>query len=191
MYKQCVTQPARQRQRELEAGLLQIMLHHDYESISVSDLCDSLQIPRKSFYRYFTNKDGALYALVDHALMDFAEGFFADGQELNMSAAEEFFRYWLSRKDLLHALERNGLGGVLIQRTIALTVLNDGFLPRILPEDIRSMHDYVLLFLVSGVMSLLIRWEKDHFKASPREMAVMAAHILNPAVFIKQKKENE
>ncbi|MBR4410014.1 MAG: TetR/AcrR family transcriptional regulator, partial [Firmicutes bacterium] len=57
MYKTCVTQPAKQRQRELENGLLQIMLHHDYEAISVSDLCDTLQIPRKSFYRYFTNKD--------------------------------------------------------------------------------------------------------------------------------------
>lgn len=185
MYKQCVTQSARQRQRQLEEGLLQIMLHHDYESISVSDLCDTLQIPRKSFYRYFTNKDGALYALVDHALMDFAEGFFGDGKEVNMKLGEDFFRYWLTRRDLLHALERNNLGGVLVQRTIELTISDEKYMPRILPEEIRNLEDYVLLFLVSGVMSLLIRWEKDNFKASPREMASMAAHILNPAVFMK------
>ncbi len=185
MYKQCVTQSARQRQRELEEGLLQVMLHHNYEDISVSEFCDTLGIPRKSFYRYFTNKDGALYALVDHTLLDFAGTFFKDGADMNMSTAESFFRYWLTRKDLLHALERNNLGGVLVQRIIALAVDENALLAKILPESIRGMQDYVLLFLVSGVMALLIQWEKDNFKATPREMAAMAAHILNPAVFIK------
>ena len=185
MYKHCVTQSARQRQRELEEGLLQIMLHHDYETISVSDFCDTLGIPRKSFYRYFTNKDGALYALVDHTLLDFAEEFFSSGSGMTMDVAENFFAYWLRNKKLLHALERNNLGGVLVQRTIELTVGDSSYLPRILPENIRSMQDYVLLFLVSGVMALLIQWKKDNFKATPREMAVMAAHILNPAIFTK------
>ena len=185
MYKNCITQPAQQRQRELENGLLQMMLHHDYESITVSSFCDSLGIPRKSFYRYFTNKDGALYAMVDHALLDFAREFFQPGTKMNLSLAEEFFRYWLSRRELLHALERNNLGGVLVQRTIELTVDDNDYLPRILPDDILYMQDYVLLFLVSGVMSLLIQWEKDHFKASPMEMAIMTAHILNRAIYTK------
>jgi len=52
-------------------GLLQLMLRKNYEDISVSDLCDHLQIPRKAFYRYFTSKDGALYALIDHTLASF------------------------------------------------------------------------------------------------------------------------
>ena len=58
MYKICTTQTARQRQRELENGLLRFMLHHQYENIIVSELCDSLQIPRKAFYRYFSSKEG-------------------------------------------------------------------------------------------------------------------------------------
>lgn len=188
MYKHCISQAARQRQRELEEGLLTYMLHHDYESINVSDLCDILAIPRKSFYRYFTNKDGALYALVDHTLMDFTEEFFSHESRMNMDVAESFFSYWLRKKDLLHALERNNLGGVLVQRTIELTVGEKNYLPEILPDAVKPMHDYVLLFLVSGVMSLLIQWEKDQFKASPREMAIMASHILNTSIFIKKTK---
>lgn len=185
MYKKCITQPAIQRQRELENGLLKIMLHHDYESISVSDLCDTLGIPRKSFYRYFSNKDGALYALVDHALLDFAQEFFHPGTELNMNLAEEFFRYWLEHRDILHALERNNLGGVLVQRTIELAVSDNNYIPQILPSDIQYMHNYVLLFLSSGIMSLLIQWEKDNFKASPREMAITTIHILNRSVYTR------
>ena len=72
---------------ELENGLLKYMLHHDYESINVSDFCDALAIPRKSFYRYFTNKDGALYALVDHTLMDFTKEFFTGEAKMDLNAA--------------------------------------------------------------------------------------------------------
>ena len=60
MYKICQTEQSTRRQRELEQGLLRLMLHKNYEDISVSDLCDHMQIPRKSFYRYFSSKDGAL-----------------------------------------------------------------------------------------------------------------------------------
>ena len=51
MYKLCKTEQSAQRQRELEYGLLDAMLVKNYEDISISDLCDHLQIPRKSFYR--------------------------------------------------------------------------------------------------------------------------------------------
>ena len=71
MYKLCKTEQSAQRQRELERGLLNAMSTHQYEEISVSDLCDQMEIPRKSFYRYFSSKDGALHALIDHTLLEF------------------------------------------------------------------------------------------------------------------------
>ena len=49
-----------------EQGLLAMMEHRSFEEISVSDLCERMGIPRKSFYRYFSSKDGALMALLDH-----------------------------------------------------------------------------------------------------------------------------
>lgn len=62
MYKLCRTEQSAARQRQLEQGLLQAMRTQQYEDISISDLCDQMGIPRKSFYRYFSNKDGALFA---------------------------------------------------------------------------------------------------------------------------------
>ena len=73
MYRFCKTEQSFQRQRELEQGLLSMMEHKRFEEISVSDLCDRMGIPRKSFYRYFSSKDGALYALIDHTLAYFFE----------------------------------------------------------------------------------------------------------------------
>ena len=71
MYKQCRTEQSSNRQRILEQGLLDAMIQQHYDSISVSDLCSRMGIPRKSFYRYFSGKEGALHALIDHALLDY------------------------------------------------------------------------------------------------------------------------
>ena len=77
MYKLCKTEQSAQRQRQLEEGLLAAMRTKRYEEITISDLCDQMGIPRKSFYRYFSGKDGALHALIDHALLDY-ESFTAE-----------------------------------------------------------------------------------------------------------------
>ena len=71
MYKMCKTEQSARRQRELELGLLEAMKTQRYEDISISELCGTLGIPRKTFYRYFDSKDGALYGMIDHTLLDY------------------------------------------------------------------------------------------------------------------------
>ena len=80
MYKQCRTEQSASRQRHLEQGLLQMMLKRQFEEISVSDLCEEIGVPRKAFYRYFSGKDGALHALIDHTLLEY-EGFTASAKD--------------------------------------------------------------------------------------------------------------
>ena len=70
MYKICHTEESSRRQRELEAGLLEAMKNLPYEKITLTDLCRQLDIPRKSFYRYFPAKEDCLLALIDHTLAD-------------------------------------------------------------------------------------------------------------------------
>lgn len=178
MYKICATQASKQRQRELEAGLMNIMLHHQYENISVSDLCENMGIPRKAFYRYFSSKEGALYALIDHSLLDFAEQFLTGGKTLKKNMAEEFFRYWLTKKDLLRALEYSNLSGLLVQRTLDMIKVHSEYLEIFFPFIKPNSRSYVLIFLVSGLMSLLVQWQRDGFRKSPAEMGEIAVHIL-------------
>ena len=71
MYKLCKSEQSATRQKQLEQGLLKVMLTQRYEDISVSDLCTAMDIPRKSFYRYFSGKDGALHALIDHTMISY------------------------------------------------------------------------------------------------------------------------
>lgn len=185
MYKQCQTEQSAQRQRQLEQGLLQCMLKRQYDEISVSDLCEELGIPRKSFYRYFSGKDGALHALIDHALMDYESYSVIDIRDSGMSAQhymEKMFTYWLRCKPLLDALAKNNLSGVLVQRAIAYTKNLDS-LPRFLVKEEKQLQDYGTMFAVCGLMSMLIQWHLDGFSQSVEQMAVLAIRLMSKPLF--------
>lgn len=181
MYKLCKTEQSAQRQRTLELGLQELMLHRRYEDISVSDLCDMLQVPRKSFYRYFTGKDGCLFALLDHTMLEFfktggaTEGLIPGTQ---MGDLDRYFAFWQKQGELLDALQRNGLAGILVERAMALALRE-----RLMPGDMKTwdpeLQRLALSFSVSGLLSMVLRWHETGFKTSPEEMTRIAVSILS------------
>ena len=181
MYKQCRSEQSMKRQRELELALLQEMRKRHYDEISVSDFCDLVGIPRKSFYRYFSSKDGALYALIDHALMDF--DFYTSEAELAAEMAplaymEQVFEYWLHCKPLLDALERSNLSGILIQRAMEYTKGME-VVPNFLRVSDKRMRDYGTAFVVCGLMTIIVQWHHDGFSSSVEEMATLAIQLFS------------
>lgn len=185
MYKQCRTEQSAQRQRQLEQGLLEVMLKKHYEEISVSDLCAEMGIPRKAFYRYFVSKDGALYALIDHALMDFDVVSVAeDVSEIREAQKymERVFTYWMQCKPLLDALERSGLSGVLIQRAISYSRELDS-LPRFLTTVDRQLRDYGTMYAVCGLMTMLVQWHHDGFDPGVEQMAGLVIRLMSEPLF--------
>ena len=186
MYKLCKTEQSATRQRQLEQGLLEIMMHTRYEDISVSDLCDQLQIPRKSFYRYFNSKDGALHALLDHTLMEFED--YALGHQAGHTRTvhldlESFFLFWYQHRDLLDALSRSGIVGMLIERAIAYSLTDDILPRRFLPDDSLEMQKQITMFGVCGMMSMVLTWHYSGFQKSAEEMARTAARMLSQPLF--------
>lgn len=185
MYKQCQTGPSAERQRELEQGLLQVMLRQAYEDISVSDLCWELNVPRKAFYRYFSGKDGALHALIDHALMDY-NIYAADDQPEEMQKPvqymERIFMYWFRQKLLLDALEKSGLSGILVQRAVDYTTAMDT-IPRFMEIPDRQLREYGTMFMVCGLMTMIVRWHHNGFSENAGEMARLAMDLFMQPLF--------
>jgi AcrR family transcriptional regulator len=186
MYKMCKTEQSARRQQELEEGLLQAMGNCHYEQISVSDLCDRCGIPRKAFYRYFSGKDGALYALIDHTLLQY-EGFQFDEPSVEMrsyqSDLEQFFRFWLRQKPLLDALKRSDISGVLVTRAIEHALSDVGMPIRFLPQQDRAARRHAIMFGVCGLMSMVLDWHDSGYDLSPREMSVIAAKLMTEPLF--------
>lgn len=186
MYKICKTAQSAQRQRELENGLLEAMKTERYEEISISELCSRLGIPRKTFYRYFDSKDGALYGLIDHTLLEyegFSVGYLASGRRTLQRELEQFFLFWLEKKSLLDVLHSSGLSGILIERAINFA-LTDTVMPRrFLPEDTEDMQKHITMFGVCGLLSMVLSWHVGGFAESTSEMARVAVRLLGTPLF--------
>ena len=181
MYKMCKTEQSAQRQRQLEQGLLKAMSVHHYEEISVSDLCEQIGIPRKSFYRYFSGKEGALHALIDHTLLEY-DGFVLNGQENNQTISKEelerFFLFWHNQKTLLDALARSGLYSVLFERMVDQAI-TEAIAPRpYMSHYNQDLRNPAILFTVCGLMSLATAWHRQGFTQDYRQLADMAMKLV-------------
>ena len=191
MYKLCKTEQSAARQRELELELLRAMTNHRYEEITVSDLCDQIGIPRKSFYRYFSGKEGALHALIDHTILDFETRFsmaFAKEVRSFQRSLEAFFYFWREQKPLLDALERSNLSGVLMERAIANAVQDVSMTYRFLSPEMQQMRNHAITFGVCGMMSMVITWHHEGYPHNAVYMAKMATRLMTQPLFSEQLK---
>lgn len=180
MYKLCKSEQSAARQKQLEQGLLKAMLTQPYEEISISDLCDQMGIPRKSFYRYFSNKDGALFALLDHTLMEFEQlpiNFEKSKGHNAVGDLERFFMFWHDHRDLVDALMRNRLSGMLVERATS-HALHERMMPAyLLKQDEKSQH-LAMTFAVCGLLAMVMQWHRDDYRESASEMANVATMML-------------
>lgn len=185
MYKLCKTEQSAARQRELEQSLAALMNVRRYEEITVSDFCAHAGIPRKAFYRYFSSKDGALYALLDHTLLEY--GFFRDSYIPGGSAdmrrdLESFFSFWKRQKLLLDALEHSGLSGILMER--AISYVGEGVRQKqLLPGEDARIRDHVARFSVCGLMVMVVNWHHGGYRESVQEMAQIALRLVSQPLF--------
>lgn len=178
MYKICKTERSAARQKVFERGLLQAMLSRDYEDISVQDLCEQLQVPRKSFYRYFSGKDGALHALMDHTLLEFVqEDFRKSNQWAATGELESFFAFWYRHRDLLKAVVRSSLVDLLAERATYYAI-HEHMMPKQLQSMPLEVQQMSLTFVVSGLLAMVIQWHHHNYKESPGELAQIARMML-------------
>ena len=165
----------------------------NFEDISVIDICLGMNMPRKAFYRYFDNKDGALHALIDHTLMDFER--FNEEYERNRGALplkrqlkgelERFFVFWTlpEKKALLDGLEKSNLTGLLIQSSVDFS--NSSFVnpAKFLPDESEWMRTELLQFAICGLMSITLSWYRGGFAESTSDMASAAARMFSRPLF--------
>lgn len=179
MYKLCHTEESTRRQREMERGLLEAMALQPYEKITLTQLCRQLQIPRKTFYRYFPTKEDCLLALIDHALLDcngVALGGWTGGDSLDSQAQLRFFCYWQENRALLDVIRDNGLQNLMLERT---TVIVDRMKEN--AHDASFAVEQVEYFIAHGLMSTVLRWHRFGFQSTPEEMAAVFEELLSAA----------
>ncbi len=185
MYKLCKTEQSTKRQREIEESLLSLLENKHYESITVTELCERCEMPRKAFYRYFDNKDSALYALIEHTCQSY--GGFAVGKERKKRALHEemtdFFSFWKEKKRLLDALAKSDLLSKILEVSLSFPVHEFLTVSKFLPNESPWERVQIFKFTVGGLLLLMIDWHRRGFKESPSVMGAVAAKILGTQLF--------
>ena len=179
MYKICHTEDSSRRQRELEQGFLNMLRRQAYDKITLTDLCCQLNIPRKSFYRYFPTKEDCLLALIDHVLSDcndIALRGWDGSTALDEQVQLRFFSYWMEHRVFLDVIQENNFQHVLLDRTTAIV---DRMKEN--KEADTFAREQVEYFVAHGLMATVLRWHHFGFPNSPEEMAAIFGKLLSSA----------
>ena len=175
MAKTCTTEKTANRQRWIEKGLLELMQENKFENITVTDLCQHLDLPRRSFYRYFHDMEDVLDSLLHNTFQEMA---IAKGK-LTIGMLEKYYDFWFHQKDLLSALAYSGMHSKVSQ--YALKYTDSEWMKEYLAAEEFGMDldNEMNLFVISGLSSLLISWHAEGFQKTPGQMARIAYRMLS------------
>lgn len=179
MYKHCTTEESARRQRQLEQCLLELMGENLLQQITIGDICDQAGISRKSFYRYFDNKEDCLHALLDHAIMD-GSTFCLPDPDSNDSTLDfccRIFEYWRNQTLLLDALERNGLSLKILQRMVRYILTEEPDYARYMGISSQNLMEHVV-YTVGGIMGLILTWHHERYPKTAAQMGEILYRLI-------------
>ncbi len=186
MFKNCKTVKSINRQKLIEQAFLGLLRNKHYDNITVMEICDSVDVPRKAFYRYFSCKEGLLNALIKHTLdgyQDYYQKIKPEKRTIK-NELEVFFSFWKQEyiKNFLDAIIKSSLVGHLLKfsREIPNDIIDKS---KFLPNDNLLYRTYVFNFAISGLMSIMLDWYNNGCKQSTYEMAEVASRLIGKPLF--------
>lgn len=176
MYQQCSSEKSALQQRRFEECMIDLMLEHHYDNISVSELCRHASMSRKTFYRLFETKADVIYAMVDHRIIDAAAFVPEDGAK--DGGLHRFFGYWRTQEKFLEALYKNHISTLLTQRAIIYTMNEAPDCRHVFGSDSEENSWETMIFYLSGMFALVLDWHERGFARHIDELCDLCMHLL-------------
>lgn len=176
----CTTEKTVENQKRLCQSLLELAEKTPYEQIFVSDICQRARISRRSFYRYFSNKDDVLHALVRDSIMECS----VRSVELRFDVAHlrellvRFFLFWKQeRRDLLEMLRKNRMENLLMDLYL------DWAMTEIKAYPDKPLRQTAMTFSVTGVMAVLFQWSAKSYDRPVEQLSRETAELLERIIY--------
>lgn len=178
MYRRCTLEKAVQTQKKYEECLVALMKEKPYAEITINDICDRMGTSRKSFYHFFKNKLGCLYALIDRLFYDFIDYKIPEETDLKGYPPRLIRQmlYQLETQEIMELLIQNNLYGLLDERLVSLIKENarsNGAAPDSFEED-------AIVFYLCGVMGIRYNWHLSGYRRSLYEVADSIMKLATP-----------
>ena len=165
-----------QSQKWIFDSFTKLLLSVAYDDISVSMICSDAEIDRRTFYRYFDNKQDVLQSYMQLIAGEYLECVAELKPHNETSLLRFFFDFWSGdHRTFLYALERNKLLHTAFDR-------NADYMKRL--EELfdstlgRSTNCFESAFRIGGLVSVLSCWIAGGFAESSAEMTALVARVL-------------
>lgn len=178
MYRRCTLEKAVQTQKKYEDCLIALMKEKPYAEITINDICDRMGTSRKSFYHFFKNKQGCLYAFLDRLFFEFMDYRIPEGTDLKgypLRLIRQML-YQLENREITELLICNNLYGILDERLVLLTKENaqsNG-----VPTN--SFEEDSIVYYLCGVMGIRYNWHINGYQRSMYEVADSILRLATP-----------
>ena len=160
-------------------ALLQLMKENMFDQISISELSETAQYDRRTFYRYFQTKSDILYLYCASLLNEMA----LDMKKEPLTPQSGFlsyFSFWDKHRDFLLLLEKQHLLYFLGEKQDQLLYEHVGtVVHEDLPKDLAQVSEfslYAYYFTLGGLWQVLALWIRTGMKQTP---AQLTQHILD------------
>ena len=173
MYNVSKTEKGRLQQNMIENALLEYMKTRFFEDITVVDLCEKAEVTRRIFYRHYSNKLGALQALLDHRVGEFVKA----QEKFDRIRLVAFLEFMKEEKELLSAIYKNGFNELFLERVLVYLMENEDLKKKFGLYDAKDGYS-VLYFNLSGLMGLITIWHKNNYDKSVPEMAELVVRLM-------------
>ena len=167
---------ALQSQKWVFAAFADLLASIPYGEISVSMICRRAGIDRRTFYRYFDNKEDVLRSYLDATYNEYADEIRALDSTDKTEYVRRFFSFWNEgHVAIINALRRDGLLHLAFASDNRYFMEVEGILAEKLG---RTVDRYVKLFRDGGLISVFLAWIAGGRVEPPEEMAAMLTKML-------------
>ena len=180
-----VSEASFRRRKAIEDELLALMQETSFEQITVLDIAQRQGIARKTFYRYFPNKQVCLEALLDRTIYECSIRVMQKTDESTgeRDQYENWLSFWKGHQPLLGAIIRNRLDSLLVERMAAYTLKEDSYVLRRLTLGTMACDEDILHFYLSGQVAMLMKWGAEGFSRPMEEMVSKLQRLIHEPLF--------
>jgi len=186
MVQKFKTERAVQQQRCICDALVRLMEDQEYTQVTVCDICESAEVPRRTFYYYFDSKDEVLEHLLDTLVRECTlETMLPTGVDrlFLQGSFAKFFRFWRdSRGAELKALLKNGFASRLIDRSVDW-IRTESLWAEEISKKITGLDVMGTQIGATVVFYVLFYWCKGGFVQPEDEVAAYTTDLLTRPLY--------
>ena len=165
-------------------ALYYLMSKKDYESTTVTDICNKARVSRMSFYRYFNNKEDIFINYCDERF----EEFFAEIKEKNITDIKSFlieiFLFLKKYARQVSVLKKAGKENLIIEKFTDYGTYLAKHLD-LMVDNSPIANRILAAFLAGGTANILLLWLKISVVMVKMLLFILVEIILIALLFVK------